>query len=149
MTVFTLLEDKELEEVTEIIQSTLSTCKTATPINVSLKGLSIIKGTIESCQVLYANLIQGKEQQLDALAKAIMTELVRSGHASHLSVKWHCTLMNCRYDSNKRTFNAAKILDELGDFEFGQVTITEMQLSTFSNKTLSDGYYWPVKIFQL
>lgn len=110
-------------------------------IQISLKGVSIMKGSAKKCQVLYTNVVPNKH--LQALGKEIVRRLAVKGLIYDFRpIKWHATLINSKYSHQAiYTFDATKIIEAFDNADFGRTTVTSMQLSKLKSIDSNSGYY--------
>ncbi|XP_022657688.1 activating signal cointegrator 1 complex subunit 1-like [Varroa destructor] len=138
------------------------------PIVIWIRGLEIMNDDPDMVDVLYAKIVEKERNdagRLQDLCDAIVTRLRQSSlMADNLAIdrdhlKLHMTVVNSKFakephavvDSshksrrgsceNVKAFSAKKILEILGDQDFGEVQLNEMQLNVVSQVEPSTGYY--------
>jgi hypothetical protein len=122
-------------------------CQTIKPFDVSIRGLDIMKGDPRNCRVLSAKI--SASINIDEFASILLQKLVLHGLSDTLSVKWHCTLMNVKYCTLNKPFDAQPILKAFSNYKFGIVRIKSIHISKFNRRQSSDGYYDPACIINL
>lgn len=128
------------------------------PLKVKLAGLNYMNDDPSAVDVLYAKVESGELQEI---ADSIAQYFAQSGltQLKHEAVKLHVTLMNSLFADNddatekdeaqdlrdgdrsqRKTFDASKILKNFKDFHFGSFEVHEIHLSQRYSKG-SNGYY--------
>ncbi len=111
-------------------------------IDVAVKGVGIMKGTLKNCLVLYAEV--QKDDQLDELGEQIICSLASHGLIHNFRpIKWHATLINTRYCTELRGgFDVTKIIKDYANFDFGKFTLSLLLLNSLQMPLDSNsGYY--------
>lgn len=128
------------------------------PLRVSMTGLNYMNDDPSAVDVLYANIVSDKLQEI---ANEVAQYFASRGfiQLQHENMKLHVTLMNSRFsehddaiekdegendrDKNRqqrKTFDASRILKNFKDFHFGTFVVNELHLSQRYSKA-SNGYY--------
>jgi activating signal cointegrator complex subunit 1 len=113
------------------------------------------------CDVLYGTVISDNLQEI---CNGIYNHFVSNGLSvkKHDNVKLHVTLLNSLFRDNddavekdeanrtteRRTFDASKILEKYRDFYFGEIIVSEIHLSQRYSKA-TNGYYEATGILKL
>ena len=134
----------DLSDLRDILKNT---CQTIEPFDILIRGLDIIRGGPQNCRVLFAKI--SASINLDAFTFTLLQKLVLHGLCGSLSVKWHCTLMNVKYSTTNKPFDARPIFKAFSNYNFGLVTIKSIHISKFNHRPSSDGYYDPAYVIDL
>lgn len=150
--VLTLLDNTDriqaatcLQECQEMIVNPI--LQKSGPIEVEIKGLEIMNDDPTAVKVLYGSV---ECEALQMIVDKIYEYFVNKGmtQKKYDRVKLHVTLMNTRYAKNldeqkksvSQTFDAMKILEKYGDFNFGKIKVREIHLSQRYTEG-SNGYF--------
>ncbi|CAG7716839.1 unnamed protein product [Allacma fusca] len=167
--VLVLLDSREREEVSKLFASLSPDIETLTgkkPHKVRLQGLEIMNDDPSEVDVLYAKCVLD-DDTLQSVANHVANRLVASGYSKANrgeNVKLHATLMNTRWQqqakegfenngykgnrSKRESFDARKIIQKYGDFDFGVVQINEIKIVTRHTRT-DDGSYNTMAVLPL
>jgi activating signal cointegrator complex subunit 1 len=159
--VLVLLDSRERDEVSKLLASLAPEIENITnkkSHRVQLRGLEIMNDDPSEADVLYAKCVLD-DDTLQKVANLVANRLISSGYckaARSENVKLHATLMNTRWQQQARgevtdggykgnrpkreSFDARKIIEKYGDFDFGTVVIREIRIVTRHTKA-DDGSY--------
>lgn len=112
------------------------------PLQVTIDSLGCMNNNPRACNVLYANVVSEKMQEV---ADEIKQYFERRGiiKLDEGNVKLHVTLMNTKFSSRRRRqtiFDATRILEKFRNFYFGSFTVNEIHLGKLRTKS-ANGYY--------
>jgi len=115
-------------------------------LKVKVSGLEIMNDDQLEVDVLYAKCQSTSMQRVADLIAQGMQSSELTVNNKERSVKLHMTLMNTKYAQQAETsclkMNVVELLKAFGNYDFGAVTVTEVQLSVrFSTVDPITGYY--------
>uniref|UniRef100_A0A1B0GIH9 K Homology domain-containing protein n=1 Tax=Lutzomyia longipalpis TaxID=7200 RepID=A0A1B0GIH9_LUTLO len=116
--------------------------------HIKIQGLMTMNDNPEKAKVLYARIhSEALEEIAEHLDRLNRKSGLYTGSIRKTTVQLHMTLMNVAYDKDDNgrfkkgnTINAKKILEDFGDYSFGEVPLTEIHLSQRKSYD-DDGYY--------
>lgn len=148
----TLLDNTDRAQAAKCLQECQETIVNKTlqelgPLEVEMRGIEIMNDDPSVVNVLFGSV---ECAGLQVLSNKVYEYFVNKGMTQKKfdHVKLHVTLMNTRFlkeraepwDSSSKSFNATKILEKYGNFNFGRVKVKEIHLSQ-RHTTGSNGYY--------
>lgn len=117
-------------------------------IPVSISGLnSFQRNSLNKCRVLYAEVHSAQLQELgDAIYSHFIENNLSFEEFGRKTIAMHMTLIK---GAKGNTFDCEQLFNELRDFDFGTVTVSELHLSQMSTVDPSTGYYKATTIIPL
>lgn len=140
-----LLDDNDRKKAMDLLRSfheeTIKDNPRFRNIPVTIKGLGTFPpGNLHKCRVLYAQLESEYLQDLgNAVYRYFIEHNVSFKEFGRDSVAMHMTLLK---SSQGNTFDCEQVFNELRDFDFGQVTVSQMHLSQMSTVDPSANNYY-------
>lgn len=136
-----LMDDKDRTKATTCLQEFMAAHSAEFQnISVNIKGLNSFQlNKLNKCHVLYAEVHSDALQELGnrLYSHFIKNELSFKEHDRD-TVKLHMTLIK---GSHGKSFDCEQMFNELKDFAFGQMTVSEVHLSQMSTVDQDTGYY--------
>ena len=124
-----MLTERQSERAAEAMEK----FKHLLPSQLSLNGLSLMKGTIAKAKVLYVAV--ENESELDDFIDSIQRELEISNNTNRIM---HCTLANVKYSKSCKYFNADRALKQSLSFT---KSLQAVHLSILDKRVDPQGYY--------
>lgn len=127
---------------------------------ISVRGLQIMKGTSNHCQVLYAQVHTKHINSLLSFCEFIKFSFQQAGLSTddHSPIQLHCTVMNTRYIINSKdrfekrflnrqnhAFDATRIMDQ--GIDLGNAHISLLHLSPLSSINTDEYYKCNVSLY--
>lgn len=140
----TILSDRDRTHAVEIFQKFHEEYIRNNPrfkdIPVTIKGLNSFQANkLHKCHVLYAEV---HSDRLQELANAIYENYIKHGLSfkefGRETVQMHMTLVKGK---KGETFDCEKVFNDLREFDFGRITVSEIHLSQMSTVDPETGYY--------
>ena len=159
-----LLSKNEVKEAVELMNNLhkeLSALVNGKNLSFQLKGLEIMNDDPSSVDVLYAKVDGESSMMLQVIADIVYERFSNTGYLQKSferdSVKMHVTLMNSKFrgervskdvrnsedceEEERKTFDIQEVLDNMGDFDFGAITVDKIHLSQRYSTNSKTGYY--------
>lgn len=136
-----LLNDQDHAKATKLLEDFMSTNNDEFKnISATIKGLNSFQlNKLNKCHVLYAEV---QSDVLQSLGDRLYSHFIKQGlsfeeHGRN-TVKMHMTLIK---GSHGKSFDCEQMFNELRDFHFGSLTVSEIHLSQMSTVDPDSGYY--------
>ncbi|CAJ0957608.1 unnamed protein product, partial [Mesorhabditis belari] len=144
MKLFTKEEKSKASAVLKMAQEKINAITGGKPISVQVVGLEIMNDDPANVNVLYGTVKGDFVQKVANVVRDLFAENDLCEN-DKLDVKLHMTLMNSRYiaeENHKKrpTFDAKELLKEMGDFNFGEMTINKVLISSMTTEG-PNGFY--------
>ncbi|XP_076034547.1 activating signal cointegrator 1 complex subunit 1 [Oratosquilla oratoria] len=159
ITVLTLVDDREREEACEnLMEWKRSELALSEPMRVELRGIEYMNDDPGCVHVLYAKVNPlSWADSLQELANSLLNRFVKAGlvNCQYERVKLHVTVMNSKFvvdrddscnpdekvdKTERESFDARQIIEEYGEFYFGELEVNEIHMSLRYSST-SDRFY--------
>uniref|UniRef100_A0A2L2YCP3 Activating signal cointegrator 1 complex subunit 1 n=1 Tax=Parasteatoda tepidariorum TaxID=114398 RepID=A0A2L2YCP3_PARTP len=132
----TLLDKREMEEAKAALNdcaSEITKMLGQRRLELDIKGIEYMNDDDAEVDVLYAKVIETDGSNVLKIIAEKLAETFSNMNLAprHYSVKLHLTLLKSRsYNEKRSSFDARPILQKFKDYEFGQMEVTEIHIST-------------------
>lgn len=151
--VMTLKDEDEVNKAIQILRSCSSTIydilRTHSAV-LKISGLAVMKGSVKKARVVYCRILE--EQSYDLVMEAsnfIIKKFEDAGlmnKDNHRELLLHSTILNTIYSKKRSEFyDASKLFDKFGNFDFGNVLIPNVSLNQMGTRS-EDGYKCLAKV---
>ncbi|XP_042217326.1 activating signal cointegrator 1 complex subunit 1-like [Homarus americanus] len=157
--VMVLADDRErqqgLDALNKCPDNVLKKYLAGEKLRVEMRGIEYMNDNPGEVDVLYGRInALSWSHSLQTIADSLVDELVKAGvvNRQHERVKLHITLMNTAFrqdpdgvtdikvGKDRESFNARQIIEEFGDYYFGEMEVDEIHLSV-RHTTANSGFY--------